>query len=94
MQVWRGHQAFSRYSQLRIALAVLTEAVPRMRAWCDARKHERQQKAMAAAATVIQAIVRGRAARQLLSRQHRAVTQIAARYRGWKTRRSSHVKVC
>jgi hypothetical protein len=63
-------------------------------AFVTRRKKERLFLKMSEAATVIQACVKGRAARHLLCRQHAAASHLQGWYRGYKVRKGCSQKVC
>jgi IQ calmodulin-binding motif len=93
LQAWRAHVV---HKQVRVrckALAVITLALPRMHALCAARREQRRMRALAHAATPIQAAVRGWLLRRRLRLQHSAATTIQAHFRAKIVRRSTSPEV-
>jgi hypothetical protein len=94
LQAWRAHVVRKEVQKRCAALAVITRMLPQMLAACEKRRQERRMRAIAAAATPIQAAVRGWIQRRSLRRQQLAAVTIQAYLRGRAARAACSHEVC
>lgn len=75
------------------ALSVLTRSIPQMRALVVRRKKARHLAKLHAAATTVQAVLRGHFARESIRRQLRAALRLQAWARGFLVRKTCSQRV-
>jgi hypothetical protein len=93
MQAWRGHRVRAQFTRKLAALATITLAVPRMRAFLVGQAERRKLSVLHRAAAVLQAVARGRSVRCRLVREHHAAVVLQAWAQGHAVRRRSSRKV-
>lgn len=93
-QAWRVYLIREEIRARCEALAVVTTALPLLRALVLRRRQQRKNAALAVAVTPIQAALRGWLARRMVSQQLCCATFIQACVRGWLARKAAGPQVC